>query len=281
MQDNLLEELKKIELEMFKYYLAICEKHDLKYFLIGGTLLGAVRHKGFIPWDDDIDIGMPRPDYEKFLLVAQKELPEHIFLQTHNTDIEYPNCFAKLRNSDTTFIETSCKNLKINHGIYIDIFPLDGCCISPYWKYRLFSFKQRLYNSKINQLYNLPKYEFTSKILKFKHYISQVVVNLLVQNFNSAIYGRDELYKSYDYYQSKYVSNYGGLCGFREVVLRDLFGEGVRGTFEGLPVNIPTKANDYLTQIYGDYMKFPPIEQQKPHHYCTVIDTKKSFLEYI
>ena len=143
-------ELKKIELEMFKYYLAICEKHDLKYFLIGGTLLGAVRHKGFIPWDDDIDIGMPRPDYEKFLLVAQKELPEHIFLQTHNTDIEYPNCFAKLRNSDTTFIETSCKKLKINHGIYIDIFPLDGCCISPYWKYRLFSFKQRLYNSKIS-----------------------------------------------------------------------------------------------------------------------------------
>ena len=98
-------QLKAIELDIFKTIICICEKLNLRYYVIGGTLIGAIRHKGFIPWDDDIDIGMTRKDYNVFLKEAPKLLPEHLFLQTIWSDSEYLNCFAKVRNSNTTFIE--------------------------------------------------------------------------------------------------------------------------------------------------------------------------------
>ena len=126
MNDRNFEKLKKIEIELLLSFIEITKKYNLKYFLLGGTCLGAVRHNGFIPWDDDIDVGLPREDYEVFLKVAQAELPENVFLQNGNTDPEYTLNFAKLRNSDTTFMEQSFKNYKINHGVYIDVFPLDG-----------------------------------------------------------------------------------------------------------------------------------------------------------
>ena len=103
----------------------VCGKLGIDYFIIGGTLLGAVRHKGFIPWDDDIDIGMMRSDYEIFVQKAQELLPAGSFLQTRFTDTELPCCFAKVRKDDTTFIETSMKDLHIHHGIYVDVFPFD------------------------------------------------------------------------------------------------------------------------------------------------------------
>ena len=122
-----LNELKKSELEIFKSFLTVCEKLNVKYYLVEGTLLGAVRHKGFIPWDDDIDVGMLREDYELFIEKATEFLPENLFLQTYITDTEYSHGFAKIRNSQTTFIESNVRDCKINHGIYIDIFPLDNC----------------------------------------------------------------------------------------------------------------------------------------------------------
>ena len=121
-----LENLKRAELEIFKHFVLCCEKLGVTYFLMDGSLLGAVRHKGFIPWDDDIDVGMMRKDYEILIAKAQTLLPEYLFLQTYKTDKGVMNNFAKIRDSRTTFIETSQKEQQINHGVYIDIFPLDG-----------------------------------------------------------------------------------------------------------------------------------------------------------
>ena len=145
MNEQTLQKLKDIEKDMLVIFIQICKKYDMRYFLAGGSCLGAVRHRGFIPWDDDIDVVMPREDYEKFLKVARNELPENIFLQTGKTDNDFPMNFAKLRNSDTTFIETSVKNFKINHGVFIDIFPLDGYSDSKWFK-----LMNRIYISRIN-----------------------------------------------------------------------------------------------------------------------------------
>ena len=116
--------LKEIELAIFRAFIDVCDKLNLKYYLLAGTLLGAVRHQGFIPWDDDIDVGMPREDYEIFVEKGQALLPKEYFIQTFKTDPDYAANFAKIRNCGTTFLETSVRNCNINHGVFIDVFPL-------------------------------------------------------------------------------------------------------------------------------------------------------------
>ena len=120
-----LETIKKIELDMLCAFIEICNRLSIRYYLLGGTMLGAVRHHGFIPWDDDIDVGIFRDDYELFISKAQSYLPNYYFLQNIYTDPECMINFTKIRDSRTTFIETSTKSKKMNHGVYIDIFPLD------------------------------------------------------------------------------------------------------------------------------------------------------------
>ena len=161
MQDNLqltqeqMQLLRQKELELLKIFIEVCDKLQLNYFAVEGTLLGAVRHQGFIPWDDDIDVGMMRQDFEVFVQQAGKLLPEGFFLQTHQTDPEYAQHFAKLRNSDTVFLETTYKNLNINHGIYIDIFPFD---VYPDGKRqgRRFDFMKLLVRYRLREIYYIP-----------------------------------------------------------------------------------------------------------------------------
>ena len=119
-----MNELQQKELDLLKEFVKFCELHNLTYFLIGGTLLGAIRHLGFIPWDDDIDVGMPRPDYDRFCELAEKHFVGDIFFQSYRSDKGYPYIFSKLRNSNTTFIEKIYRHVPMNHGVYIDIFPL-------------------------------------------------------------------------------------------------------------------------------------------------------------
>ena len=121
-----MNDLQKALLEIFKAFVAVCEKHHLRYYLIGGTCLGAVRHKGFIPWDDDIDVGLPREDYEKFIQLQDEFKDTPYFIQTWKSDPKYIYGYAKLRNSNTTYIENFYKHFQFNQGLWIDIFPIDG-----------------------------------------------------------------------------------------------------------------------------------------------------------
>ncbi len=120
-----MNDIQKEELRILIEFDRICRKHNIKYSLSYGTLIGAIRHQGFIPWDDDIDVGMLREDYEVFLEKGQKLLQSDLFLQTCYTDPKYPQVYAKIRKNNTSFVETTVKNIQMHHGIYIDVFPFD------------------------------------------------------------------------------------------------------------------------------------------------------------
>ena len=127
LKPDVLKKLQETQLEILDEIVRICEKYGLHYFLMFGTLIGAIRHKGFIPWDDDLDIGMPRDDYDKFMEVAKTELDERFYLQNSDTEPRYWLSFANVRKNNTLFDEASLAKMPedIHKGIFVDIFPLD------------------------------------------------------------------------------------------------------------------------------------------------------------
>lgn len=263
--------LKEKELELLKAFISVCEQLDLTYFVVGGTLLGAVRHKGFIPWDDDIDIGMLRPDYDIFVAKAQEMLPDHIFLQTVDTDPEYLANFAKLRHSGTAFIETAVKNRKMNHGIFIDIFPLDYYPDSSAARH-LFQFRNKMYSTRIGAEYESITYSRLHKAIHF-------VLKGLFPNVNKVLHKRDKLLKTYS--SGSYVASHCGAWGKKEIVPARWYQETATVEFEGLQVTAPKDHHAWLTHYYNDYMQLPPVEKRTSHHFTEVIDLERSYTEYI
>lgn len=262
---NQLQQLKAVELELLRTFIGVCEQLGLKYYLLGGTLLGAVRHQGFIPWDDDIDVGMPREDYEKLMARGQALLPEGLFLQSHVTDPEYPHNFAKLRSSNTTFVEYSLKNCRINHGIYIDIFPLD---YYPEANTRLFWLENMLLRLRIT-------YAFSPDILRPVTRFLRMFTLPLFPSLKKAVARRDALFRSVT--SGSRIANHCGAWGAKEIVPAHWYGEGVELTFEGIPVQAPTEYKQWLKQVYGDYMQLPPEEKRIPHHFVDAFDTEKPY----
>lgn len=264
--------VKQIELDIFKHFIDICDKLSLKYYVLGGTMLGAARHSGFIPWDDDIDVGMLRKDYEVFIKEAQKYLPEYYFLQTHETDPEYPLCFAKIRDSRTTYIETNLNNKNINHGVFFDIFPLDYYPDSSFAQ-RIFESKMILYNRRIRESY--PNYQSSAGI---KSKISAIITRIICKDYKIAVKKKVKLMKSVK--SSSRLANICSPWGEKEIVPVEWFGDGVAHKFEGLDVILPTEYQKWLTKVYGNYMQLPPEEKRKTHHYTDVIDLDNSYTKY-
>lgn len=269
LNEKQLSQLKSIELDILKTFIEICEKLNLKYYLLGGTLLGAVRHKGFIPWDDDIDVGMPRSDYEKFIKLAQDHFPKNYFLQTCYTDDEFPANFAKIRKSDTAFIESSAAHLKMNHGVYIDVFPLD---YYPEKNTLSFNIKAKFLSLRIDDALKLNN-EYNPKVR-----IIKAIARILFPSWKKAVIKRDRLYRSIK--KGRKLANHGGAWGEKEIVPIEWYGEGVLAQFENLKVRMPSEFDKWLTQVYGDYMQLPPLEKRKAHHYVDVVDLEKSYTVY-
>ncbi|MBQ8610315.1 MAG: LicD family protein [Oscillospiraceae bacterium] len=266
-----LNALKSAELEMLQAFIEVCEKLELNYYLLGGTLLGAVRHQGFIPWDDDIDVGMLRKDYEKFVREGQKYLPEHIFLQHYNTDPAYPMNFVKLRNSRTAFIETSVRKLKMNHGVFLDVFPLDRCETAE--KRKWFERMNAICRMRIAMVFDLKR------DVSLRGKVSGVVLKLLFPRVSSAVKLREKLHCSMP--DGPLVANFCGAWGVKEIVPATWYGQPRELYFEGMRVKAPAEYEKWLTQVYGDYMQLPPEEKRVTHHYTEVIDMEHSYFDYV
>ena len=276
--DVTLRTLKSIELDMLSSFIRSCEQLGLRYYLMDGTLLGAVRHNGFIPWDDDIDVGMLREDYDIYIKHGQQHLPEHLFLQSSFSEPDFLFSFAKIRDSRTTFIEKSTMNRNINHGVYIDIFPIDFYPESKKEQKEI-DIKRRINNIRIRREYTLPP---ENRMTLLQELIKATVGTILMLKYPSAtnaVKANDTLFKHC--IKSDYCVNYCGAYVYKSIVPADWFGDGVDGIFEGLSVKLPSQYQKYLESIYGDYMQLPPVEKRVSHHYTEVIDTDKPYTYYI
>lgn len=269
-----MNDLQKLEFNMLKEVIQICDKLKLKYYLICGSALGAVKYDGFIPWDDDMDIGLLRDDYEMFIANAQSMLPAYLFLQNNKTDPEYPQIFSKIRDCRTTYIEKSVAGLSINHGVYIDVFPLDGYPLDE--KLQVFVERKKLiYQKKLSCVFDLPrnaKAKLGMYMRRILGYHKKVVT--IVGKYTDVI-------SQYSVNDSKFICNHGNWQGKLEYAPREQYGDGAWATFEGLKVRIPEKYDEYLTQKYGDWRADLPAEQQVGHHYAEVIDLERPYTDYI
>ncbi len=268
-----LKELHAVELDILKEFITVCEKLNLHYILISGSALGAVRHDGFIPWDDDVDVGLPRKDYEKFLKYGQKYLPKHLFLQTMYTDKNYRNPFAKIRNNNTTFIEESVKNVVMNQGIYIDIIPIDGQGNT----------KEEVHKNthkylKLEEIYNLKCKRIRTKGIRNKiRYCYYFLLSLRYPNIYKLEKTIHKFCSRIDIHDCKYSGNYVAVL---ETTNSNCYCKTVKHIFEDIEVNIPSDTDLYLKNVYGDYMKLPPKESRVAKH-CFILDTKSSYINYI
>lgn len=266
--------LQQKEFDLLKVFVGICEKLGLRYYLVCGTALGAVKYGGFIPWDDDVDVALCREDYKIFCEKAQQLLPEGIFFQTYETDLGYPCIFAKLRNSNTTYIEKTCKNISMNHGIYIDIFPLDGYPENTKLQKQL-ERKKFFYKLLISSAFE-SNCSFKIKVLR--KFFRILGVHKRTRRILSKY---EKLISTYPTESSHVWCNHGNWQGKLEYSPSNQYGNGIIMSFEGLDARVPARYDEYLTQKYGDWHCDPPKEEQIGHHYYTIMDLNNSYTQYI
>lgn len=262
-----LRDLQLCELEIVKAVLEICKKHDLKVMMIGGTFLGAVRHKGFIPWDDDVDLGFSRKDYETFLQVAPQELPQGYFLKYFKTDPDMPYYPAQVVDPSFEILDVSAQKEKIRSA-WIDLFPLDGMPKNRIrffiHKYRLLYLRMMLKFSQFSQVVavDLPHRPLHERILiavgKHLHLESRLDTRKRMELIDRSL-------KKFPYETAHEIINFMGAYKFRELFPRSVFDDLVEYPFETLTLLGQRDYDKVLSQLYGDYMTPPPADEQNKH----------------
>lgn len=268
---------KNILCETMKAFIAFCEDNGLHYYASYGTCLGAIRHKGIIPWDDDIDVLMPRKDYNKFLKLKNSLLGTSYRI-VDSSDDGYYLSFAKFVNVNTTILESL--EFPFLLGVFVDVFPLDdvGNVVTAR---QLSDEKNKVWFQYRDSLLHFVPSTFCNYVLRFKvktafHYL----INAVLGRFHSKkLYDKFlDVDKTIQQQQGNKCMFYGGWYSFdKELCKKEWFGEGVSVPFEDFSIVVPIKYDAYLSHIYKDYMTPPPIEQQVSHHDQYFVDLTKRF----
>ena len=260
-------------LEIVKWYHDFCEANDLRYYMLGGSMLGAARHKGFIPWDDDIDVGMPRKDYERFLDLTEGKIIEHYTAESFrsgNSDYVFP--FAKVYDTNTTLIEL--KRIPIKRGVYMDVFPLDGASFSKryqksYKKYHLWKNLLSVMTADVNdqRKWNINMSIRLAGMIPFHDALVKRLLYLI-----------DHFCRSIDFDDSETVANLVGSRKSKELLDREIFGTPTLYEFEDTFLYGPELYERYLSELIGDWKELPPVEKRNGHFtgYC---DLEKGYMQ--
>ncbi len=265
MENVSLKKVQKIQYFLLKEVDKICSSQRISYFLVAGTTLGAIRHNGFIPWDDDLDIGMNRNDYEKFKLYMKNNPSDNYFFQDADFDENYGNIFGKLRKKKTTYTENAAKDSGAKDGIYIDIFCFDNAPDNlvkrKYQKYLIYFYK-RLLLVKNNyyivkegdSLYKKAIYFLLmifSKALKRKQILNRI--KFISQKYNS--------------FNTSHKVNLGGAYSYDRELIPSYYIDNLElHKFEDSNFPIFCNYDLYLTNLYGDYMVPTPLSERENRH---------------
>ncbi len=262
--------LQTVNLEMIKLFTEICRKYDLTYFALGGTLLGAVRHQGFIPWDDDVDMGMPRPDYERFRKIAKKELKGKFRLRTIETDDEYRTYFCKIENTEVKLIrEFFDKDSVVKKQVYawIDIMPIDGMPkeADEFRKHhaRILRARKMVAFSLMDKCMGTGKERSKKDMLIIRTGLKTNCYKLV--NPLKAFRKFDGLCRKYPYEKSAIAGNTYGIYKEKEFVPKKVFGKGCMLPFEDIELRCPQDYKAYLKSVYGNYEVLPPEDERRGH----------------
>ncbi len=267
-----LRNIQQTELKMLKMLKKVCEKNDIDYFMAQGTLLGAVRHKGFIPWDDDIDTLVPYDDIKRLVKAFNEEYKEGYIITNHNVEKNYPSTWTKIRKSDTTSMPIRYKDIDMNWGICIDVFPfypVSDVRLIREGEIFLFKLGRKLLMAAMTK-YDDEKGFGTKLVEKIPSVIRRGTANML--------------FKIFDIHKGKntrfiYLTCKGGRLMERDV----LYGEKVKLWFEDDEYSAPRDYHRFLEEMFGDYMIMPPEEERGGHEKRMgdiIWDCDKSYRSY-
>lgn len=261
-----IDKIHKENLKLFKEFVKICEAYNLTYYVIGGTFLGAIRHKGFIPWDDDMDIALPRKDFNILMEIANKNLPKNMELISFKNNTYNRYYLPKIINKNIKIHEkrTEHKNGEIN--VFIDIFPIDGTPNNLFLR-KIYYLRVLWYRMLIAWFYidEIDKNKKRKKYEKLLIKIGTCFPTKKVIKINKIFSKLDKLLQKNTYENSNNVGTIMGAYKTREIVPKEYFGTPVKYDFEGISVFGPEKYHEYLTHIYGDYMTPPKNKLENQH----------------
>ncbi len=265
MKTYTLEEIHKIDLKIAKEFIRICKKNNLTYYIIGGTFLGAIRHKGFIPWDDDMDIAMPRKDFNIFINIANQELKDNYHLVNHENDEEYRYSIPRVVDLTTETVEE--RNNKKTH-LAIDIFPIDGTPNNLILR-KIYYFRI-LFNRMLVSWYYIDEVEKNKKRTKLEKILialGKILPTKKMIKPKKVLKKIDVLLQKNSFEKSDNVGTIMGAYKVREIVPKEFFGKPTKYQFEDIKLYGPEKYDEYLTHMYGDYMS-PPENKNENSHYA-------------
>ena len=268
--DITIKKIQKVELEILKDFMDICDRHGLDYFGIAGTGIGALRHQGFIPWDDDIDVAMPRDDFEKLLILVEKEMGNKYLIMNTERYPNYPLMTTRMTMRGTKFKEEALKDIDAPLGIFLDLYPLDKVSDNP--KEARKQARDTWFWSKILILRSIPfpmlgfsgwKAKIVHAACGFAHFMLKLfhVPKMWIYKKAYEAETRSNYYKetkNVDFFCD--TTPYMNLYAVKDIYpLRKL-------PFEEMELNFPHNLHNNLTRMYGDYMQLPPEEKRKNHY---------------
>ena len=267
-----LRKLQLKELESLLFFKDFCEKNELRWYLLGGCVIGAIRNKGFIPWDDDIDIIMPRNDWERMLKLWKEQVDSERFLmlKTDEGELFTGNIFATLVDTSATMVKENQQHIDVPHGIVTDIFPIDGCPEGKIQRYMQYMW---------TLIYSL----FISEFVPEKHgglvaFGSKLMLSIFRSRKTRTKIWKfaEKQLKKYDFETHEFSTElYAGPYYMKKKYPQSAFAKETYLEFENMMLPVMQGYEEYLSIAFGEYMELPPVEKQVPHHDLVELDLSK------